>query len=857
MERKGFIFTLAAVLLIIPLLLLVEYYATSINTKSEDTIAKIRCDELHYFVQDINKDLERAMGIFGRRAAIYGIDSIVISGDTLEGYRFNCTSSCGIDCSRFAHEITGSPAAIDELIMCGTMQGRNISYMENHTLSKWMDRIIREGDNLNFNVTMQVNNITVVMYDAWNFAVILNTNLEVEDKEDICFYKGTHEITAFTSILGLEDVLYPINTNGQMVKFIENCSNKLSGQLVAGCSEEGAMNNETGSGVAVFYSDIKHSLPNSEPRFCNETMPDRSNIILIIDTAAGSCNQIDDECFNSSWVNHIAGVIDEGPNDANSIINKCDVSIPWILDTGAVDNYTDTWETHRANCSLGNITQPNITCVSVKNQICPSGPATHEVLIGFDPAGINTSCYRISDMTSYACDGNYDGPSFLDRLDGRYNLSEFYRNQSRDYFNNTRIGIETLISPYDFALKGIAIKENESWVDYLYWMNVTGCPVVGSCGIGAYKLKLDCAHAYDFQLDTECVSVNECPNYASSSSSSSSSTSSSEASTSTSAESSSSSSSSSSTSNESWYESTSSSEISISSSSSSLYASTSSSALSSSSSSSSSSIVEWMTPHMSRMTSSSMESSSSSSSSSIIYLPTSSSSSSTSSSSSSVNSIETSSSSTSSSSSSSMNSIATSSSSTSSSSSSSMNSIATSSSSSSQQSSSSSSSRVATTICGLYDDMETEQGWTSGGTSPGWIRGAPSWGSAYSGSNTRSTNSASKYTDNANEWVHTPIIDITATSSATLTFQHRLDTENCGSPSCDNATVEISTDNGDTWTMLKIYGTDVGSTSSWIKETIPLDFYTGENIMLQFRFVSDDEHTAKGWVIDDLNLSCT
>ena len=74
LDKKGFFFTLAIVLLIIPVILLVVYYSGISKTKVDDASARLRCDELHYFVEDIKVDLSRSMFIFGRRAAIYAIN---------------------------------------------------------------------------------------------------------------------------------------------------------------------------------------------------------------------------------------------------------------------------------------------------------------------------------------------------------------------------------------------------------------------------------------------------------------------------------------------------------------------------------------------------------------------------------------------------------------------------------------------------------------------------------------------------------------------------------------------------------------------------------------------------------------
>ncbi|MCK4491922.1 MAG: hypothetical protein KAU03_04815, partial [Candidatus Altiarchaeales archaeon] len=52
--------------------------------------------------------------------------------------------------------------------------------------------------------------------------------------------------------------------------------------------------------------------------------------------------------------------------------------------------------------------------------------------------------------------------------------------------------------------------ENATWVDYLYWQNESGCNAIGVCKGGGYEFKLDCTHAYKYQVDTECEDAYGC-----------------------------------------------------------------------------------------------------------------------------------------------------------------------------------------------------------------------------------------------------------------------------------------------------------------------------------------------------------
>ncbi|MBU0761612.1 MAG: immune inhibitor A [Candidatus Altiarchaeota archaeon] len=504
--KKGLFFTLGVLLLVIPLILFIAYYATISQTKSEDTIAKIRCDELHYFVEDIKNDLSRALVIFGRRAAIYAIDEVVSTGSNLDNYVFNCSTQCNIDCQEFRYGINGSEAAITELIVCGTLEGENIEYMVNHSLNQWVDRIESRGAEIHFNTSIDVNHVEVIPKDPFTFTVILNSSLEISDKSGICYFKDEEVITkSDTSIIGLEDPLFPLNTNSFVIKFIQNCTTDVRTEYSAGCSAYDEPGDDTATGNIVFHSDIKGEYGSLESYCVGQYPQVINNQILVLDQAFGGCGSYDEAaCFNVSHPNHFAAVINYGPNSPESFLDKCDITIPWITDTGDIDNVTPRSPPRRVEeCDEKDIYAG--ACVAVVNNI---NCGIHQVVLGSDSEDINTTCYRLSNASKY---GLYDGPSFFDRLDGRLNLSEKYKNQSLKHYNTQDIGLETLVNPYLIDERGIPVKANATWVDYLYWQWTYGCQVEGACSEGNYLFRLDDAHADMYHLDTTCHTVPGCP----------------------------------------------------------------------------------------------------------------------------------------------------------------------------------------------------------------------------------------------------------------------------------------------------------------------------------------------------------
>lgn len=521
MNKRGFLLTIATILLIIPLILLISYYTGVSETGSQDAMGKMRCDELHYFVEDVRKDMERSVTIFGRRSAIYALDHLVETGEPFENYSFTCTASCDVDCGEFSFKNTGSEAAIAELTLCGTLDGENVTYMMNHTIPEWTSMMEEYAEKMHFVLELNVSEIKVVPADAWNFALIVDYRIRVYDEEGMCYYtENIIQAISNSSIIGLEDPSYVLQTEGHILKYINNCSTKLKTDVVAGCSKSVSADpndrgNGTGGGEIVFYSSFGNvpALIN----YCNAADAEElQREVLVFDQAVGLACQdnVWKACFNASASKHFSAVVDYG----SATCGTCPGTIPYICDTGEMDNEVPLGGGFRApGCDMDFITTGD--CVFILNLV-EGGCQTHQVLVGFKSNETNTTCYSVSDIIeNYNSEcplmNHSNGPSFFDRMDGNLNLSEKYVNQSMEYFNTSLIGIETLVNLYE--LKGynimypdIPVYSNATWVDYLYWQDIGGCAVTSSCEAFGERLKLDCAHSFKYEVDTDCSEVSEC-----------------------------------------------------------------------------------------------------------------------------------------------------------------------------------------------------------------------------------------------------------------------------------------------------------------------------------------------------------
>ena len=472
-SKKGVFFTLSIILILIPLVMLVSFYSTTSKTKMEDTNAKIRCDELHYFVEDVKKDLSRAGTIFGRRAAIYATDFVVsVPGNPLENYSFECSEMCNVDCQKIVYPRNGSEAAIAELALCGTLNGTNVTYMVNHTIKEWVKKIEMRSEEKNFMINMTIREVKVTAIDPWNFSITVDSEVGITDETSICYYQGTNFKTiSNTSILGLEDPLYSLGSKGLIIKYMYDCDPtvNLSDVIGGGGTGDGIAN-----GVPVTYSSIA-----SLQDFCTNVSGDfLEGYILVMDQNGLTCStQALKDCFDSNSTQHVGGVIIEN----GVTLSGCNVTIPYVEGSSTLSYNPDD-------------------CIYLKNN-----GSTHEIINGTNCQNLNYSCYQQSNNTYYCAAGEcFNGPSFFDRLDGRYNLSERYINQSMEEYNNPIIGLETFIDTYDLVDHGMIPTWNASKIDYLYWTNYTGNATCEICSGSNPFFRLDEPHATKYDIDTGC-----------------------------------------------------------------------------------------------------------------------------------------------------------------------------------------------------------------------------------------------------------------------------------------------------------------------------------------------------------------
>ncbi|MCB5271238.1 MAG: C25 family cysteine peptidase [Candidatus Cloacimonetes bacterium] len=144
----------------------------------------------------------------------------------------------------------------------------------------------------------------------------------------------------------------------------------------------------------------------------------------------------------------------------------------------------------------------------------------------------------------------------------------------------------------------------------------------------------------------------------------------------------------------------------------------------------------------------------------------------------------------------------------------------------------------------------------------GWAWGDPAQVDAYSGSKVWATNLTGEYPINVQYHLYTP--QYVLGSASNLSFMHNYVVEQ----DYDGVNVSISTNNGNSWTVLSptggyngssIAGLNsesgwTGNSGGWVNASFDLSAYADQDVKFRFRLGSNGSVTGPGWFIDDFKL---
>ncbi len=199
MNKRGFFFTVVALLLLTMLLYAASLTSANRLSKKAESI-QIRIDTLNDFLEDSETDIERGLYIAGFRAILSAQEYI-----TKNGIYLNDTQ-----------------ADLNGLITNGTISGMHPELMADSTINDWGEKIGNEADKIGARFNFTVRSIEFAQKDPWTIRITANLTLNLEDKRGTASWKSNKTAEAEISTIGLEDPVYTIGSYGRIIAIINN-----------------------------------------------------------------------------------------------------------------------------------------------------------------------------------------------------------------------------------------------------------------------------------------------------------------------------------------------------------------------------------------------------------------------------------------------------------------------------------------------------------------------------------------------------------------------------------------------------------------------------------------------------------
>lgn len=193
MNKKSIFYTVAAIAL--TAVIVVTYGAyTSYRLSDRMEAISVRIDTINFFIQDVEKDINKGAFIAGFRTLLSFNQFITTNGTFIDNAdeRFN------------------------EVFLNGTINQQSLNLMKDATFTDWANRISAEAGKIDILFNFTVNRIDLNQSDPWSVDIGINISLDVRDKRNTSSWIRNKYIVTKVSILEFEDPLYIVNSNGRV-----------------------------------------------------------------------------------------------------------------------------------------------------------------------------------------------------------------------------------------------------------------------------------------------------------------------------------------------------------------------------------------------------------------------------------------------------------------------------------------------------------------------------------------------------------------------------------------------------------------------------------------------------------------
>lgn len=197
---KGIMFSITLFFLAVTLIGLIAIQRSLISYRRERIYIEMRIKNMNNMYDSLIRDAGSTLDTSLRRAM-----SAAFS---------NVSSPPGI----------GLPKAnetLKELVWDGTLDGVAEDLMENATFPYWIGKIEQVGVLKGFYINITLYTLEIKPYDSFNLLAEAKMDVNITDMQGVAALNRSTLVRKLVSIEGLEDPLYPLNTEGSMTNTIE------------------------------------------------------------------------------------------------------------------------------------------------------------------------------------------------------------------------------------------------------------------------------------------------------------------------------------------------------------------------------------------------------------------------------------------------------------------------------------------------------------------------------------------------------------------------------------------------------------------------------------------------------------
>ena len=197
MGEKAVFYTISAIALTIVIITTYSSY-TVYNLNEKMSVIQTRIDTVNFFIKDVEKDINKGAFIAGFRTLL-SFDQFIASNGTYIG------------------DIN---ANFKESFLNGTLNKQTLDLMAGSTFVDWANKIAKEADKVDIKFNFSINDLKLNQSDPWSVDIGLNLSLHITDKRNTSYWVRERYLITKISIIGFEDPLYIINSNGRVTNTI-------------------------------------------------------------------------------------------------------------------------------------------------------------------------------------------------------------------------------------------------------------------------------------------------------------------------------------------------------------------------------------------------------------------------------------------------------------------------------------------------------------------------------------------------------------------------------------------------------------------------------------------------------------